>query len=130
EREGVSRSLRARDVADVVLVVVDRSEPLSCEDRELLDATAQRSRVIVANKCDRPAACEARDAIHVSATTGEGIADVRRAVARALTGTESLDDGAAISNVRHVALLEQSRAHLAHAHEALRAAAVPEEFVL
>jgi tRNA modification GTPase len=130
EREGVSRSLRARDVADVVLVVVDRSERLSGEDLELLNATAQRSRVIVANKCDRPSACDVRDAIQVSATTGEGLADVRRAVARSLTGTESLHDGAAISNVRHVALLDQARTHLAHAHDALRTAAVPEEFVL
>jgi tRNA modification GTPase len=130
EREGVSRSHRARDVADVVVVVVDRSAPLSCEDVELLDATAQRSRVIVANKRDRPLACDVHDAVHVSATTGEGIEDVRRAIARTVTGTESLHDGAAISNVRHVVLLEQARAQLAHAHDALRAAAVPEEFVL
>jgi len=129
EREGVSRSLRARDVADVLLVVVDRSEPLSCEDRELLNATAQRPRVIIANKCDLPPACEASDAVLVSTTTREGVGDVRRAVARALTGTESLHDGAAISNVRHVALLEQARAHLTHAHDAVTAA-VPEEFVL
>ena len=130
EREGVSRSLHARDVADVVLVVVDCSEPLSCEDIELLSATEHRTRVIVANKCDRPQACDARDAVHASATTGRGMADIRRAVVRALTGTESLHDDAAISNVRHVTLLEQARAHLAHAHDELRAAAVPEEFVL
>jgi tRNA modification GTPase len=130
EREGVSRSVRARDVADVVLVVLDRSEPLACDDHELLEATAQQQRIVVANKSDRPAAFEAHDAVLVSATTGEGLSHVRVALARALTGGEALHDGAAISNVRHVGLLEQARAHLAHACEALQSTAIPEEFVL
>jgi tRNA modification GTPase len=130
EREGVSRSLRARDVADLVLVILDRSEPLACEDHELLAATAQRQRIVVANKSDRPQACDAQAALPVSATTGDGVAHLRTALARALTGDEALHDGAAISNVRHVTLLEQARAHLAHACEALTAGAIPEEFVL
>ena len=130
EREGVSRSVRARDVADVVLVVLDRSEPLACDDHELLKATAQQQRIVVANKSDRPAAFEAHDAVHVSATSGEGLSHIRLALERALTGDEALHDGAAISNVRHVSLLEHARAHLAHACEALRSTAVPEEFVL
>jgi tRNA modification GTPase len=130
EREGVSRSVRARDVADVVLVVLDRSEPLACDDHELLEATAQQQRIVVANKSDRAAAFEADDAVLVSATTGEGLSHVRVALARALTGDEALHDGAAISNVRHVGLLEQARAHLARACEGLRSTAIPEEFVL
>jgi len=130
EREGVSRSLRARAVADVVVVVLDRSEPLTCEDHELLAATAHAQRIVVANKSDRPVAFELRDALHVSATTGEGVSHVRHGLVRALTGDEALHDGASISNVRHVKLLEQARVHLAHACEALQSTSIPEEFVL
>ncbi len=36
EREGVARSKQARDVAALLLVVLDRSEPIRCEDEELL----------------------------------------------------------------------------------------------
>jgi tRNA modification GTPase len=130
EREGVSRGVRAREVAEIVLVILDCSEPLACEDRELLAATAERRRIVVANKCDRPPAFDVHDAMHVSAATGEGVAPLRAALARALTGDEALHDGAAISNVRHVRLLEQARAHLAHAYDGLSARAIPEEFVL
>jgi tRNA modification GTPase len=53
EREGVARAAQARAVADVLLVVLDASEALTREDEQLLDATASRDRIIVANKIDR-----------------------------------------------------------------------------
>ena len=130
EREGVSRSVRARDVADVVLVVLDHSEPLTADDERLLDETAQHRRVVVANKSDRATAIDIGDALAVSATTGVGLIEMRHALACALTGEEVLRDCAAISNVRHAVLVEQARAHLARAHTALTAAGVPEEFIL
>jgi tRNA modification GTPase len=130
EREGVLRSLRAREVADVVVIVLDRSEALCCEDHELLAATTQHPRIVVANKCDRAAAFEMNEAVQVSATTGQGVSAMRNAIARALTDGEPLRDTAAISNVRHVKLLEEARAHLAHACEAVSVSSVPEEFVL
>jgi tRNA modification GTPase len=52
EREGVVRGERARGVADLILVVVDRSETLSPDDHRLLDETASSKRLIVANKGD------------------------------------------------------------------------------
>jgi tRNA modification GTPase len=83
----------------------------------------------VANKSDRPAAFEYCESLHVSATNGTGVRDVRRALVRALTGDDVLSDHSAITNVRHAALVEQARAHLEHARAAL-AHATPEEFVL
>jgi len=130
EREGVSRSVRARDVADVLVIVLDRSEPLRGEDQELLDTTQSRNRVVVANKSDRAAVVEVDDSIRVSATTGSGLADLRHALVRAVLGDDTLRDDAAISNVRHVSLLEQARAHLAHACEASTGGDIPEEFIL
>ena len=49
---------------------------------------------------------------------------------RELTGRDSLRDTAAISNTRHIALLEQAREHLVSAQVAAAAAGTPEEFVL
>ncbi len=48
---------------------------------------------------------------------------------RELTGRESLRDAAAISNTRHIALLEQARANLVAA-SASSLTATPEEFIL
>ena len=50
EVEGIARAVAARDVAHVVLVVLDRSRPLDDDDRALLEATPIGRRVVVANK--------------------------------------------------------------------------------
>jgi len=147
EREGVARSEQARDIADLLVLVLDRSEPFQPEDDELLSHTASRPRVVALNKTDLPlsrlkptstlplrldvgAGFSRLDGIEVSAKTGAGLAHLRRAIVRELTGRESLRDTAAISNTRHIALLEQARASLVAAQNAAAVAGTPEEFVL
>jgi len=164
EREGVARSKQAREVADLLVVVLDRSEPIQPEDAELLAQTTSRPRIVVANKSDLPASAlpsrlkpaptngagdvgakktadggagfgdvgagfSRLEGVEVSAKTGAGVDDLRRAIVRELTGRESLRDAAAISNTRHITLLEQARANLVAASESAVAAA-PEEFIL
>jgi len=131
EREGVARATRARDVADLLLVVLDRTAPATADDDELLAQTAARPRVVVANKSDLTACGVARaTGLSVSALTGAGIDDLRRAIVRELTGAEPLRDTAAISNARHIALVEQAREHLRAAQRAAARGDTPEEFVL
>jgi len=122
--------VRAREVADLVVVVLDRGETPTEDDTRLLDETVAQRRLVVANKIDRVAAWERDGCQGVSATTGSGIDELRRAIVRALTGEERLRDTAAISNVRHAKLLESARAHLDHAREAVSDAHASEEFVL
>ena len=59
EQEGVSRARSTLRVADLILVVLDRSRTLADDDRALLEATAAQPRVLVVNKCDLPAAWDA-----------------------------------------------------------------------
>jgi tRNA modification GTPase len=152
--------MRARDVANVIVVVLDRSQPVTSDDEQLLADSASQCRIVVANKSDLPAGCSvaslqlqlstSRDivagnesgmgnemgtavghqVITVSAKTGAGLDDLRRAIVRELTGAESLRDAAAISNMRHVALLEQARASLVRAQSAATQDDAAEEFVL
>jgi len=135
EREGVARSKQARDVANLLLLVLDRSEPIRREDEELLAQTADRPRIVVANKSDLPGHFEmsrlgGAPVVDVSAKTGAALDDLRRAILCELTGRESLRDTAAISNTRHIALLEQARANLAAASEVSSLPGTPEEFIL
>jgi tRNA modification GTPase len=147
EREGVARAMRARDVANVLVVVLDRSEPTTSDDERLLADTASQRRIVVANKSDLEAGCSMaalqlqlaashdtvagdHHVITVSAKTGAGLDDLRHAIVRALTGAESLRDGAAISNMRHAALLEHARASLVRAQDAVVDDEASEEFVL
>jgi tRNA modification GTPase len=131
EREGVSRGDRAREVADLVLVVLDASEPLTPDDQQLLERTSTLPRLVAINKCDLVVSgfSPTITGLRVSASTGEGMADLRHAIAHALTGSDSARDSAAISNTRHIALLHAARAHLDDARTAAHGA-TPEEFVL
>jgi tRNA modification GTPase len=133
ESEGVARGAHARGVADLVLLVLDRSEPLTDDDLRLLDETSGARRLIVSNKSDLPPVGRAgfmQEGIAVSALTGDAFDILRRAIASALVGGEGLRDAAPISNARHIALLEQCRMSLEAARDAARAGSVPEEFLL
>ena len=130
EREGVARGHQARSVADLILVILDRSEPLTSDDRTLLAETSSMRRLIVANKSDLPPAIHIEDGLDVSATTSEGLDRLRCAIARELTGEESRRESPALTNLRHIALLEQARECLARAANALSDTSMPEEFLL
>jgi tRNA modification GTPase len=118
EAEGVARSRQAIRVADLVLAVVDE------DDGEVVD----NKHVVVQNKIDlgRPVR-----GIGVSATTGAGIDELRRAILAALD-VDLLRDRPEITNVRHISLVERAHDALGRAREAALAdgGSMSEEFVL
>jgi len=129
EAEGISRARMAAERADVLIVVLDRSRPLTTEDEALIQRGGKKPAVVVANKSDLPAAWNhVLDALPVSATADEGIPELRAALLEA-SGVERHAEGAAIANQRHVALLEQAREALSRAAGSA-AKGAPEEFVL
>ena len=73
EASGVALARARQGEADLVLVVLDRSEPLTDIDRAVVSEQARG--LIVANKCDLPAAWSPADldAVAVSAQQGDGI---------------------------------------------------------
>ena len=115
ESEGVERARRAAAVADLVLIVVD-------EDEAELVGTKH---LVVQNKADleRPSR-----GVRVSAVTGAGLDDLRRAIIAALD-VEPVRDRPALTNVRHIALVERAHVALTRAAGAARRS-MPEEFVL
>ena len=133
EAEGIARAEGARAVAAVTLVVVDASQPLTADDRRVLDRTSPFPRLVVANKCDLPRAWPAGDlglpVLDVSAATGDGLDLLRRELLAAMHAPTIERELPAITNRRHAALLKDALAALAQAGDAARAA-LPEEFLL
>ena len=58
EREGVRRAREKAAVADLVLMVVDGSVPLTREDLLALELCRPASTLLVINKCDQAQNCE------------------------------------------------------------------------
>jgi tRNA modification GTPase len=142
ESEGVSRSVGAASVADLVLMVCDLSAPSTLDvasgfpgtpkpDGEGGSRTKNAKTLLVANKADLARTWSRPDAVEVSAATGLGLDDLRRRIIRALD-TDFHSDRPAITNVRHIALVEQADRALQRARSAVldRGEALPEEFVL
>ena len=105
ERIGVTRAWKALETADIVLVLVDSSAPLTPEDMTLLRETANMTRIIVKNKSDLPSRCQLPEgmeaaAIAVSAKEGTGL-DLLSDRILALAGP-SRADAAGITNERHL----------------------------
>lgn len=131
ESEGISRARAAAAVADLVLVVLDRSRPLDDADHAILRETSERPRLVVSSKCDLPSAWhgnEADDVMGVAPPTGYGIDELRATIVAALSADRVSADTPAVTNLRHIELLERTLATLARAESAAGAAA-PEEFV-
>jgi len=129
EAEGVERARRAQGVADLVLVMLDSSQPIDELDRDVLLETTDYKRLIVNSKADIALSVGARDGISVSASTGSGMPELRRAIVKA-TDVERAADSPAITNIRHLRLLEDAREALARARAAASSGQVSEEFVL
>ncbi len=138
ESIGIRKSKEALAEADLVLVVLDGSQPRSKEDDDLLRLAEARVLLAVENKCDlvpggqslaaNPFALHAR--IRTSAVTGEGIAELRAAILRHIAGDAAAHPEAGfLTNVRHQSLVQESLAALAAAEEAV-AAKVPHEMLL
>lgn len=129
EREGVNRATQAMVSADLVLVVVDGS--LSEFESVMCLENVDYKRLTVLNKCDISVLSERAGAVRVSALTGVGIDDLIREIHETL-GTGVAADTPAVTNVRHIDLLEKARSSLQGAVSSLVSAggALSEEFVL
>lgn len=88
EAEGVARSRRAGQQADLALLVLDAGEGITAEDEKLLVELAGRPALVAVNKCDLgPGKAPAGPpAVRVSARTGEGLDALRTALRDAARG--------------------------------------------
>ena len=117
EQIGVDRALDEMRRADVQLVLLDGSAPLTTEDETLIETTENGiPRILVVNKCDLPRQTDYVGAISISAKTGQGLEELKREVLRLAAPQDA--DCNAITNERHLHALEQACAALCSAEQA------------
>jgi tRNA modification GTPase len=89
ERLGIDRAIKAIEMADIVLLLFDISQPLTSEDIELIYRTTDNRRIVVLNKSDLPHKLKPRDitsktgtirAVEVSALKGDGVGELENAI--------------------------------------------------
>jgi tRNA modification GTPase len=120
ETLGIERSYQAMADADLTLLVLDLSTPLTEEDRELIEKLADRRPLLAGNKCDLEwRLTGVANTLPVSALTGVGIPELRQAILHRLApnGPVAPESGS-LTSIRHAALLRESQEALQNSRRA------------
>ena len=141
---GVERSRRTMADADLVLVMVDASEELTEEDREIIASVEGLNHLVVVNKIDKAEASSISNLkseiskldpkaetlvtriVAVSAKTGEGLEDLQRAIVEPFTPQDASSNGFLVTDARHHDLLVRAGDEIHHSIDLLDARASEE----
>lgn len=132
EQMGIERTRKAIEQADVLLVVLSAPEGMTEEDEVLVQSLPEKPRLIAWNKIDLLGSFDLPDrsdqTILISALTGQGIDQLKEALAGHLqlntVNTESL----LLTHARHANALQEAVHHLEHALETIDAR-LPADFL-
>jgi tRNA modification GTPase len=127
ERIGVSRAKQYLDKADLILIMLDSSRPLTEDDMEILKAAQDKTSIIVLNKEDLPAAVTKEQLsqykhpiISLAAVQGKGIDTLRELIISTVLQHGLLEgQSALLTNMRHIELVRQSQEALNRALAAI-----------
>ncbi|AGM98601.1 tRNA uridine-5-carboxymethylaminomethyl(34) synthesis GTPase MnmE [Streptococcus iniae] len=125
EKIGVERSKKALGEADLVLLVLNSSEPLTEQDKALLELSKGSNRIVLLNKTDLPQAIETEqlpeDCIHISVLNNDNIDLIEDRINQLFFDNTGLveQDATYLSNARHISLIEKAVESLQAVNEGL-----------
>ena len=131
EAMGVERSRNAVEQADLAILVIDGSQPLTEEDEEVIDLCSQRENVIcLLNKDDLASCVEPSDLpfmfiIRFSARTGEGLEQLTDVIDEMFAG-DAPCDGSILTNARQFDAIRRSHEAIQSALHGLRLGFTPD----
>ncbi|WP_307977236.1 tRNA uridine-5-carboxymethylaminomethyl(34) synthesis GTPase MnmE [uncultured Streptococcus sp.] len=114
EKIGVERSKKALSEADLVLLVLNSSEPLTQQDRDLLAISDMANRIVLLNKTDLPEQIEVDqlpdDAIRISVLQNQNIDQIEERINQLFFDNAGMveHDATYLSNARHISLIEKA----------------------
>jgi tRNA modification GTPase len=134
EQMGIARTREALADAALVLIVLDKTQPLNEEERRLLAAAQGRPTLVAINKSDLATAAlpapqlDGMLAVETSALTGEGIPALRDRILALATGGAAAEPGM-LTNLRQHQAVSSALVALADAATA-NASSIPHEMIL
>jgi tRNA modification GTPase len=125
EAEGIRRTREMLAKAELVLHVIDYSEPLAPDETKSLQDTLGKKRIIVLNKCDLPKRVPwpefAANTVEISCTTGKGLEKLKDRIQKLVWGGEIRAEMLEVMiNSRHQEALARARAATHRSIGALR----------
>jgi tRNA modification GTPase len=126
EREGIERTQRALETADLRLHIVDANAPPP------VDFEGDGGEMLILNKSDLPAHADWSEtrAIRISCKTGAGLKELAGEIYRRIGGAKINAESPLAINARHRAQLRRASEAIARATAAIQSSATPEMFVI
>ncbi len=116
ESIGVERSKRVIADADLVVVILDGSQEITAEDREIISQVKDLTHIITINKSDLEQSVSDLNGdskfLKISAKTGEGLKELQRAVIEPFSSQEFENLGFLVSDARHNDLLLRAKTEI------------------
>ncbi|WP_425061468.1 tRNA uridine-5-carboxymethylaminomethyl(34) synthesis GTPase MnmE [Sporomusa carbonis] len=122
EKIGVERAKELVNQADLILVLLDSSSPLTAEDRGVLELLPGREAIVLINKSDLPSRLDLEEVNHfakgrkvlkISVVQGDGLEELEQVIVDlAYSGRISQGEAAFVNNVRHADALRQANFRL------------------
>ena len=116
ESIGVERSRRTMADADLVVVLLDGSEELTAEDKEIFTQMVDLPHIIAVNKSDlhqsKIKLNGNTNILRISAKTGEGLNELQKAIIEPFSAREIDNAGFLITDARHNDLLLRAEAEI------------------
>lgn len=125
EQIGVERSKKALQDADLVLLVLNASEPLTEQDRKLLEISQDTNRILLLNKTDLEEKIEVDqlpdDFIKISVLQNQNIDKIEERINQLFFENAGIveQDATYLSNARHISLIEKAVESLQAVNEGL-----------
>jgi len=118
ESIGVERSKQVLADSDLVVVLLDGSQNLTIEDKQILSQTTDLRHIVVFNKIDLPTevtqiSMEIKSQIiRISAKTGEGLGKLLKAIVEPFKPQDAESSGFLVSDARHNDLLVRAESEI------------------
>jgi tRNA modification GTPase len=109
EKEGIRRSQKAMQEADLILLLLDASRPLSEEDKQLMQTTLPEKTIVVWNKIDIGLPDEKISGVGISAKEKIGLETLKAAIEKRIwkNGPPSKEE-VVITHLRHFQALSKA----------------------
>ena len=125
ERIGVEKSLSMINDADLIIVVLNSNEELSDEDKEILEKTKDKTRIIVLNKSDLDKKLviptDLKNVVETNTNDIDGITSLKKKI-KELFNLEQIatKDYTYLANSRQISLAKQAYKNLLDAEQAIK----------
>ncbi len=124
EKEGIDLVWKNLASADLIIILLDGSKPLTEDDTKIFTAVSNKNHLVVINKTDLPSVWEISElppncrTLKISAKFGTGVNELKDALVDGTGADKEEDTGAVmITNMRHKVALEKALDNIKRAKE-------------